>query len=208
MNLLDKITSFFSMDTGSNANATVGDLLNTVPFSLEEQDTGRTWIDGKPIFRQVFALDGLGDNVILIAAGVITDMQIRELAVQLVRRAPPKDWQREIEALFNFVRNNVRYVRDIHAVETVQTPAKTLEFRAGDCDDMVTLLAAMLLKQHAFRGHSFVYSNTAKSPATGTSATPRLNLTLASALTCISKTDAPSKRGIAFFWPPPSSAYP
>ena len=38
----------------------------------------------------------------------------------------------------------MRYVRDIRDVETVQIPIKTLEYRAGDCDDMVTLLAALL----------------------------------------------------------------
>ncbi len=71
-------------------------------------------------------------------------MQIRELAVELVGWIPPKHWRSEIEALFNFVRNKVRYTRDVRGVETVQTPVKTLEYRAGDCDDMVTLLAALL----------------------------------------------------------------
>lgn len=72
------------------------------------------------------------------------DPQIRELAIKLVGWIPPKQWRREVEALFNFVRNNVRYVRDINRVETVQTPVKTLEYSAGDCDDMVTLLSSLL----------------------------------------------------------------
>ena len=73
-----------------------------------------------------------------------TDIRIRELAVQLVGWIPPKHWRHEVEALFNFVRNNIRYVRDIHQVETVATPVKTLEYSAGDCDDMVVLLSALL----------------------------------------------------------------
>lgn len=50
----------------------------------------------------------------------------------------------EVRALFDFVQNNIRYVRDVNGVETIQTPLKTLEYGAGDCDDKSTLLAAML----------------------------------------------------------------
>ena len=73
-----------------------------------------------------------------------TDPQIREVALDLVRHLDQKDFEGEVSQLFDFVQNNIRYVRDIHNVETVQTPLKTLEYSQGDCDDKVTLLAAML----------------------------------------------------------------
>jgi len=69
---------------------------------------------------------------------------VRELALKLTRHLPQKDFDGEIAALFDYVQNSIRYVRDINGVETVQTPIKTLEYGAGDCDDKALLLAAML----------------------------------------------------------------
>jgi transglutaminase-like putative cysteine protease len=73
-----------------------------------------------------------------------TDSRIREAALTLVRGLPPKAYAREVHAVFRFVRDAIRYVRDVHGVETLQTPVATLELEAGDCDDKSTLLAAML----------------------------------------------------------------
>jgi transglutaminase-like putative cysteine protease len=69
---------------------------------------------------------------------------IRETALKLTRNLPQKDFAGELDALFSFVKNSVRYVRDINGVETIQTPLKTLEYAQGDCDDKATLLAALL----------------------------------------------------------------
>lgn len=69
---------------------------------------------------------------------------IRQCATGLVFLAPEKDERAEIEALFHFVRDSIRYTRDIHDVETLSTPDKTLAGRFGDCDDQVTLLCTLL----------------------------------------------------------------
>lgn len=73
-----------------------------------------------------------------------TSPQVRELALSLIRDLPQKDFRGEADRLFTFVKDRIRYVKDIHDVETVQTPVKTLELGAGDCDDKATLLAALL----------------------------------------------------------------
>lgn len=73
-----------------------------------------------------------------------THPQVRELALSLVRNLPQKDFDGEVDRVFRFVQNRIRYIRDIHEVETIQTPVKTLEYGQGDCDDKATLLAAML----------------------------------------------------------------
>jgi len=73
-----------------------------------------------------------------------TNKAIRELALQLTRDLPQKDFKGEVYALFNYVQNNIRYVKDVHNIETIQTPLKTLEYGQGDCDDKSTLLAALL----------------------------------------------------------------
>lgn len=69
---------------------------------------------------------------------------MRLAAVQLTRHLPQKDWLGEVNALFDFVQGHIRYIRDIRNVETLQTPEKTLQLKAGDCDDKSTLLAALL----------------------------------------------------------------
>jgi len=70
---------------------------------------------------------------------------IRELALSIVRDVPGhKNFKGQIKAIRNWVADNIQYVRDIRGVETLQTPAKTLEYRAGDCDDQSTLVATLL----------------------------------------------------------------
>lgn len=54
------------------------------------------------------------------------------------------DYENEIRAVFNTVRENVRYVRDTHGKDLFQHPARTLEFRSADCDDYSSLLCACL----------------------------------------------------------------
>jgi len=71
-------------------------------------------------------------------------MPVRQTAMRLTRNCGQKDFACEVRQLHAFVRDSVRYVLDIDGVETVQTPDKTLQFMAGDCDDKATLLAALL----------------------------------------------------------------
>lgn len=72
------------------------------------------------------------------------DQRVRLTALSLTQNLPPRKWLLEIRALHKFMRDSIRYVKDPEGVELVQTPEKTLELRAGDCDDKSTLLAALL----------------------------------------------------------------
>ena len=69
---------------------------------------------------------------------------IRELALKITNDFSQKNFGAEINALYNFVKFHIRYVKDIHGVETLQTPTKTLDYEAGDCDDKSVLLATLL----------------------------------------------------------------
>lgn len=73
--------------------------------------------------------------------------QVRELAISLTNSAPNygDGWAEEVDALFKYVRDSIRYLRDVEGVETLQSPVDTLELGAGDCDDKATLLASLLL---------------------------------------------------------------
>jgi hypothetical protein len=83
-----------------------------------------------------------------IMAGVVgeyrVDVSLRELATDVVRDCPGKDESCEVEAVQAYVRNTVRYQKDVNDVETIQTPDYTLKLGAGDCDDQSILVAALL----------------------------------------------------------------
>lgn len=69
---------------------------------------------------------------------------IRQKALQLTQHLRQKDRIGEIYALWEFVKNRIRYVRDIRNVETIHTPEQILRQESGDCDDKAILLASLL----------------------------------------------------------------
>jgi transglutaminase-like putative cysteine protease len=74
------------------------------------------------------------------------DFYVRQKAIQIFRMyaVRPKDRFGEVCALFDWVRRNIRYTRDIFRVELLHSARRMLELQAGDCDDMTILLGAML----------------------------------------------------------------
>lgn len=72
------------------------------------------------------------------------DFSIRRLAARLVENRDSKDFVGEVKDLHRYVRDRIRYLKDIREIETVATPVRTLEFGQGDCDDKAVLLAALL----------------------------------------------------------------
>jgi transglutaminase-like putative cysteine protease len=75
------------------------------------------------------------------------DFYVRQKAIEVFRAndVQAKDRMGEVRALFDFVKRNIRYTRDIFRVELLHSARRMLELRAGDCDDMTILLGAMLL---------------------------------------------------------------
>ncbi len=69
---------------------------------------------------------------------------VRDHALDLVAGAPAQNEVGEVRRVFEFVRDGVRYVRDVNGVDTLQTPTATLARMQGDCDDKTLLLAALL----------------------------------------------------------------
>lgn len=72
------------------------------------------------------------------------DYRFVALARSIVAGLRQKDYRGEAARIHAFVRDRIRYVRDIRGIETLQTPEKTLEIGQGDCDDKSTLLATLL----------------------------------------------------------------
>jgi transglutaminase-like putative cysteine protease len=96
-----------------------------------------------------------GTQGTLATAGIISrliqdgakDFYVRQKAIEIFRAygVRPKNRLGEVCALFDFVRRNIRYTRDIFRVELLHSARRMLELRAGDCDDMTILLGSMLI---------------------------------------------------------------
>lgn len=72
------------------------------------------------------------------------DLTIRNLALSIIRNLNQKAWKDEIKYIHAFVRDKIRYVRDIRGIETIYTPVQILNVKQGDCDDKSVLLATLL----------------------------------------------------------------
>lgn len=93
------------------------------------------------------------------------NLKIRKLSVR-VARGGGTDFERA-KKIFFYLKNHVKYVKDILDIETIQTPIQTLYIGAGDCDDMVLLLGSMLesigipvvmvVADYTGRGFSHIY---------------------------------------------------
>jgi transglutaminase-like putative cysteine protease len=112
-------------DDASSASPTIATLRGLAP-GAETRDTLK-------IMRQL-ALASLTDPA----------HTIRLLAISLTQGVQQRDWLGHVQALQRWVRDNIKFMRDPDQFELVQTPQKTIEIGAGDCDDKATLLAALL----------------------------------------------------------------
>lgn len=72
------------------------------------------------------------------------DHALRELALKIVRGNRNKDYVGEVKSVHAWVKRNIRYVKDIRGIETIQSPQKTLELGQGDCDDHSVLVSTLL----------------------------------------------------------------
>lgn len=73
------------------------------------------------------------------------DLDVRGKVEEICASLSQGDYCGEILACYYWCCQNIRYMKDPVGVELVKTPAATIRTRAGDCDDIATLLAGMLL---------------------------------------------------------------
>ena len=72
------------------------------------------------------------------------DQQMMSLAQKIVKGLFPHDYLSEYVALLNWVRTNIRYVRDPRTIEQVKSARAVVETSTGDCDCMCTLLGTLI----------------------------------------------------------------
>lgn len=72
--------------------------------------------------------------------------EVRHLAMKIVEGLPPKAYEREVRAIYDFMREHVRYTLDPRGLEWVQTPWYTLLVAGmGDCDDHAVAIVALAI---------------------------------------------------------------
>lgn len=81
----------------------------------------------------------------LIHAGK-QDPKVHELAAQILRKAnvPAYDWEGEARAIYEAVRRNLRFTRDVDGNETLHAAADIIRLGIGDCDDHTVLICSLL----------------------------------------------------------------
>ncbi len=70
---------------------------------------------------------------------------VRSLVEHIVSGLEPGLYAHESLEFYYWVLQNIRYLQDPFDVEFLKTPSRLLSEPAGDCDDMSTLIASMLL---------------------------------------------------------------
>jgi Transglutaminase-like superfamily len=86
--------------------------------------------------------------------------EIRNLATRIVHDVPSHQRVGELRAIYQWVRDTIRYRFDPLGLEWVQAPSRTVTERAGDCDDLATLIAALV----GALGHRWRFRTVGDSP--------------------------------------------
>ncbi len=75
----------------------------------------------------------------------VRDPVINRQALAIVRGVRPYDDAGEVRAIYDWVRRNVAFRKDVAGKETLRRARTILEVRAGDCDDINAVLLPSLL---------------------------------------------------------------
>lgn len=66
--------------------------------------------------------------------------EILQTASDIVKGVPERNHKAEVNALFEWVKRNIRFIQDPDGAEMLMAPLYTIQRGAGDCDDLSTLL--------------------------------------------------------------------
>jgi len=81
----------------------------------------------------------------LIEAGK-KDPLVHEAAARIIRSSgiPAYDWLGECRAIYEWVKRNIRFTRDVYGKETLHAAPEILRLGIGDCDDFTILICSLL----------------------------------------------------------------
>lgn len=78
-----------------------------------------------------------------LVASAKRDNNVRKVVGQAIQKCKAKDYFGYAKALYEWVRDNIKYAYDPHNVEFLEAPSRVLENKIGDCDSQDMLLCAM-----------------------------------------------------------------
>lgn len=117
-----------------------GQLQSAAQRYLKEIGNGMTIVK-----HNVRTLDDRMKHILGLANKYKSDPFIYKLGSEIVSIAGSRDVYAQCVALFVLVDKNVTYVKDIHGIDTYQSPIQTLALGRGDCDDFTILFAAIAM---------------------------------------------------------------
>lgn len=102
------------------------------------QNLGRiTPYNGKTVEDRIYIM-------FMQVAKSIRDPLARTLYAQATSGCPERDDWCEVQAVYWFVRNHLRYTGDVRGLDTYQSLARSWQLRAADCDDFSIVYNAIL----------------------------------------------------------------
>lgn len=69
--------------------------------------------------------------------------EIRNLALRIIGGTQERDYRGQVQGIYRWMRQNIRFVRDPLHVDVLYRPLQLLESGAGDCEDHVTLMCSL-----------------------------------------------------------------
>lgn len=104
---------------------------------------------------RVVTVHSLDDRIQLISDKIEAgkkDPFVHQVVAEILTRkttdglwaVPEKNWEAEVVAIFDWMRNNVRYTRDVTGYDTYRAAKRTLQLGIGDCDDYTATMGAVL----------------------------------------------------------------
>lgn len=110
---------------------------------------GETWAElsatGKKVITQRLDFASIQEQIAFLRQMINVyrgTSWAKELALQLIRDAPHRNKAAYAMAIAEAVQARVKYVNEYP--ETFQTPPRTWDLRAGDCDDFTTLIGSLI----------------------------------------------------------------
>jgi hypothetical protein len=97
---------------------------------------------GKEQEESLQRVNGSINKMLLLVRTISPD--IRDLSVKLGKMFPAGDFK-QARRIYEFVRDEIRYIHDPLGVEEIQSPQTTIKLGSGDCDDKALLLASLLM---------------------------------------------------------------
>ena len=156
-NLLGAFEDFVAKarELGDEMNGTID--VTPIDESGEAQTVqGRKRLTAKR--HQVHTIEQRVQKIIELVRKAKVDPYVQRATAGVLNRkcgddwcVPEKDHTAEIRAIFTYVREHVRYMADPKNLDTFRAPRHTMRpvedggFAGGDCDDVCSVLASMLL---------------------------------------------------------------